>query len=82
MIMQWGAHDDAYGAWPADLNVFVSRPHFKIILDNGAGAYVLNSHKYYLLPKFYCAFDSVHWVWGCSMAGWTLQVAWHKCFEK
>lgn len=80
--MQWGADDDAYGTWPPDLHVFVSRPHFKIVLDNGAGVYVLNSLQYNLLPKFYYALDSAHGVVGLSMAGWTLQVAWHKCFEK
>lgn len=82
MIMQWGACNDAYGAWPADLHVFVCRPYFKIVLDNGAGVYVLNAFEYNLFPKFYYAFEHAHWIIGFRMAGWTLQVAWHKCFEK
>ena len=82
MILQWGADDDAYGTWPPDLLVFVCRPHFKIVFDNGTGVYVLNSLQYNYLPKFYYAFDNAHWVVGFSMAGWTLHVAWHKCFEK
>lgn len=53
MIIKFGADkSDAYGNWANHKNVFVSRPFFKIVANCGAGFYILNSYKWYWLPRF------------------------------
>ena len=83
MIIQFGRGDESsYSNWANDPRVFISRPYFKIIIDNGLGFYILNSFKFHLFPKFYGTFHKTFWEFGVSFAGWTFEVMWNKAFSK
>jgi len=82
VIVQVGPDDNSpYGNWGKYPGVFISRPYFKIVLDSGLGFYILNSHKYFLFPKFYGAFNSSFWEFGFKFACWTFEVMWNKSFK-
>ena len=82
MIVQFGRGDEsAYGKWDDDPRVFISRPYFKVVLDNGLGFYILNAFKYNLFPKFYGTFTETFCEFGFSFAGWTFEVMWNKAFK-
>jgi hypothetical protein len=83
MIIQFGRdEDDAYGKWANCPNVFISRPFFKIIFNNGLGFYILNSFKFNFFPKFYGKFENSFWEFGFNFAGCTFEVMWNKFFQK
>ena len=83
MIIQFGPGDQsAYGMWTKDSRVFISRPFFKIVFNNGLGFYILNSFKFHLFPKFYGTFQKTFWEFGFRFAGWTFEVMWNKSFAK
>ena len=83
MIIQFGKGDEsAYGKWENDLNVFISRPYFKIVLNNGLGFYLLNSFRFNLLPTFYGTFHKTFWEFGFRFAGFIFEVMWNKAFAK
>ncbi|NBW58322.1 hypothetical protein EBR43_11205 [bacterium] len=72
MIIKFGADkSDAYASWAKIENVYISRPFFKIVLDNGMGIYMLNSYKCNLLPRFSFQHSSgylkfgIRWLKGC-----------------
>jgi hypothetical protein len=82
MIVQFGRGDEsAYGKWDDDPRVFISRPYFKVVLDNGLGFYILNAFKYNLFPKFYGTFTETFCEFGVSFAGWIFEVMWNKAFK-
>jgi hypothetical protein len=82
MIVQFGRGDEsAYGKWDDNPRVFISRPYFKVVLDNGLGFYILNAFKYNLFPKFYGTFTETFCEFGFSFAGWTFEVMWNKAFK-
>lgn len=82
MIIQFGRGDEsAYGKWADDSRVFISRPYFKVVLDNGWSVYILNAFKFHLFPKFYGAFHRTFWEFGVSFAGWICEFMWNKAFE-
>lgn len=62
-------------------NVFVSRPYYKIVFDNGLGFYILNSYKFRLLPRFYGMIHSTFWELGFDLCGWTFEIMWNKYFK-
>ena len=83
MIIQFGADKDianAYGTWNNCSNVYISKPYFKIVLDNGLGFYILNAFSFNLFPKFYGTFRESFWELGFDFAGWTFEVMWNKSF--
>ena len=83
MIVQFGKGDESpYGKWADDPRVFISRPYFKVVLDNGLGFYILNAFKYNLFPRFYGTFRKTFCEFGFSFAGWTFEVMWNKAFVK
>jgi len=82
MIIQFGRGDEsAYGKWDDDSRVLISRPYFKVVLDNGWGVYVLNAFEYNFFPKFYATFKKSFCEFGFSFAGWIFEVMWNKSFE-
>lgn len=83
MIIQFGRGDQsAYGKWAENLRVFISRPYFKVVLDNGLGFYILNAFEYNLFPKFYGTFHKTFWEFGFRFAGVNFEVMWNKTFAK
>ncbi len=84
MIIQFGIGDQsAYGTQVKDVTMFISKPHFKILLNNGLGFYILNAFKFYIIPKCYARTSKKsHWVVGCSFMGWIFEVMWNKAFAK
>lgn len=83
MIIQFGTGDQsAYGQWARDLKVFISRPHFKIVFNNGFGVYILNALKFNVLPEFYATFGKYFWEFGFRFMGWNFEVMWSKAFKK
>ena len=62
-------------------NVFVSQPYYKIVFEDGLGFYILNSYKFYWIPKFYGKIHSTFWEFGFSYAGWTFEIMWNKYFK-
>jgi hypothetical protein len=83
MIIKFGTdRNDAYGNWADDPRVFISRPFFKIIFNNGLGFYILNSFRFNYLPKFYGTFNKTFWEFGFRFAGLTFEVMWNKFFKK
>ena len=83
MIVQFGKGDESpYGKWAEDPRVFISRPYFKVVLDNGLGFYILNAFKYNLFPRFYVTFRKTFCEFGFSFAGWTFEVMWNNAFKK
>jgi hypothetical protein len=48
MIIQFGPDKDSpYGSWADHPGIFISKPYFKIVLDNGLGFYILNTYKFF-----------------------------------
>ena len=83
MIIKFGPDkNDAYSNWANDLRVFISRPFFKIILNNGLGFYILNSFKFNYYPKFYGTFNKSFWEFGFRFVGLTFEIMWNKFFQK
>jgi hypothetical protein len=83
MVIQFGKGDESsYGNWANDPRVFISRPYFKIVFDNGLGFYLLNSFKFNLLPKFYGTLHKTFWEFGFCFAGVNFEVMWNKAFAK
>jgi hypothetical protein len=83
MIIKFGTdRNDAYGNWADDPRVFISRPFFKIIFNNGLGFYILNSFRFYFFPKFYGTFNKTFWEFGFRFTGLTFEVMWNKFFKK
>jgi hypothetical protein len=83
MIIKFGPDkSDAYSNWANDNKVFISRPYFKVIFENGLGFYILNSFKFNFFPKFYGTFQSTFWEFGLRFTGWTFEVMWNKSFAK
>ena len=83
MIIQFGKGDESpYGRWADDPRVFIVRPYFKIVFDNGLGFYLLNSFRLYLFPKFYGTFHKTFWEFGFCFAGFNFEVMWNKAFAK
>jgi hypothetical protein len=84
MIIQFGTGDQsAYGTWPKDVSVFISRPYFKIVLNSGLGVYILNAFKFNIIPKCYArTLEKSHWVVGFSFMGWIFEAMWNKAFVK
>ena len=83
MIIQFGRGDEsAYDKWADGAKLFVSKPHFKIVFNNGLGFYILNSFKFNLLPKFYATFQRTFYELGVRFAGWTFEIMWSKAFKK
>lgn len=78
MIIKFGQDKDVYNF---GRDVFVSRPFFKILFNNGFGIYIFNSFKFRFLPKFYGTFHNTFWEFGVSVLGWTLEVMWNKHFR-
>jgi hypothetical protein len=79
MIIQFGKGDEsAYGKWEDNLNVFISRPYFKIVLKNGLGFYILNSFKFSFFPRIYGTFHKKFYEFGIHIAGWTFEVMWNR----
>jgi len=81
MIIQFGPKDDEFSKWSLNKNMFVSRPHFKIVGENGVGIYILNSYKFRFFPKVYGTFHPTYWEVGIDFAGWTLEFMWNKSFS-
>jgi hypothetical protein len=82
MIIKFGPDkSEAYGDWDNNPNVFISKPYFKIVLNNGLGFYILNSFKFSLFPKFYGVFQKTFWEFGISFVGWTFELMWNKSFK-
>ncbi|NBP02481.1 MAG: hypothetical protein EBU90_20655 [Proteobacteria bacterium] len=72
MIIKFGADkSDAYASWINMKDVYVSRPFFKIVFNNGMGVYMLNNYKWNLLPRVSFQHSSSHtefsirWLKGC-----------------
>jgi hypothetical protein len=83
MIIQFGKGDESpYGKWADDPGVFISRPYFKVVFNNGLGLYVLNAFRFNLFPRFYGAFRKTSWEVGFSLLGWTFEIMWLKAFTK
>jgi len=83
MIIQFGkGNESAYSKWADNPKVFISRPYFKMVLNNGLGFYILNAFRFNLFPKFHSMFGKTFWEFGFSFAGWTLEVMWNKAFIK
>lgn len=83
MIIKFGLDkSDAYSNWANDPRVFISRPFFKIILDNGLGFYILNSFRFNLFPRFYGTFHKTFWEFGFRFIGVNFEVMWNKAFSK
>jgi hypothetical protein len=83
MIIKFGSDEnDSYRYWNDDPRVFISRPFFKIIFGNGFGFYILNSFKFYFLPRFYYKFENTYWEFGFRFAGYIFEVMWNKYFKK
>ena len=86
MIIQFGVGDQsAYGTWGKDVTVFISRPYFKIVLNNGLGLYILNAFKFNIIPKCYARTSEKEkscWAAGFSFMGWIFEVMWNKAFVK
>jgi len=83
MIIQFGKGDQsAYSTWANDSKMFISRPYFKIVLNNGLGIYILNTFKFNLLPKFYGTFHKTFWEFGFRFVGVNFEVMWNKAFVK
>lgn len=66
---------------PWDDNVFVSQPYYKIVLSNGWGFYILNAHKYNLIPRFYGSINESFWEFGFYFAGWIFEIMWNKSYK-
>ena len=82
MIIQFGKGDQsAYGAWDNNPGFIISRPYFKIVLNNGLGFYILNALKFHLFPKFYGTFHKTFWEFGVSFIGWTFEIMWNRAFK-
>lgn len=81
MTIQFGVKEDEYSKWANNKNIFISRPHFKIVGENGVGIYLLNSYKFRFIPKFYFRFDPTFWEVGIDYSGWILELMWNKHFE-
>ena len=60
---------------------YVSRPLLKIFFDNGFGLYILNAHKFRLLPKFYGIFRDNYWEFGFYIFKLDFEVMWNKSFK-
>jgi hypothetical protein len=83
MIIQFGENkQEVIPTWYNENNVFVSRPFFKIVGDNGAGVYLLNSYKFRFLPKIYFQYHLSFIETGIDFAGWTLEFMWNKKVTK
>ena len=83
MIIKFGPDkSDADSNWANNPKVFISRPYFKVIFENGLGFYILNSFKFSFFPKFYGTFQSTFWEFGFRFTGWTFEVMWNKAFTK
>jgi len=84
MIVQFGLdkESDSYARWPEALNVFISRPYFKIVSDTGAGVYLLNSYRFKFVPDVYAMFKKTYVKCGIDFCGWTLEFMWNKAFAK
>jgi len=67
--------------WLDENNIFVSKPRLKIYFKNGLGFYILNSHSYYLFPKFYGRISKTFWEIGFNFAGYIFEIMWNKSFE-
>ena len=82
MIIQFGPDKDSpYGSWADHPGIFISKPYFKIVLDNGLGFYILNTYKFYLFPKFYSTFNRSFWELGFKIANWNFEIMWNKVFK-
>lgn len=64
-----------------DKNVFVSRPLAKLFFRNGFGLYILNSYKFYFIPRVYGKIDKSFWEFGFKFLGLTFEVMWNKHFK-
>lgn len=72
-----------YGNWTMiKPKVFVSRPLLKILFNNGAGIYLLNSYRFNLIPRFYFSKHKDHIETGVSFLGLLLEFMWNKHFSK
>jgi hypothetical protein len=83
MIIQFGpGNQKAYGQWPRDLKVFICRPYFKVVFNNGLGFYILNALKFNVLPEFYATFGKYFVELGFRFLGWTFEVMWSNAYKK
>jgi hypothetical protein len=64
-----------------DPNVYVSKPLIKIFFNNGFGLYILTSHKFFIIPKFYGMLHKTFWEFGFKWLNWTFEVMWNKFFK-
>jgi len=62
-------------------NTFVSRPLAKLYFRNGFGLYILNSHNFYFIPRFYGMIRESFWEFGFRFLGFYFEVMWNKAFK-
>jgi len=62
-------------------STFVSRPLAKLYFNNGFGLYILNSYKFFYIPRFYGMFRESFWELGFKWLGLTFEIMWNKYFK-
>jgi len=65
--------DKEFDKWLDDSNVFVSKPKFKLLVDNW-GFYILPSPNYFLFPRFFYLKSKYAVEFGVTFAGFIFEV--------